>query len=180
MNDARAYIAAGGNVGDRHRTLEAAIRAFDDGTVADTQLLACSRVYETRPVGPSTEPFLNAVVEVRCGRDPVSLMDALLGLERAHGRTRTQKWAARTLDLDLIAFVPDPQGDASDWQPLALETAGLVLPHPAAWQRDFVLAPLADVAPRLPLHRGLAPPVLLAQIPASERTVLHSFPAPWP
>lgn len=177
--DARAYIALGGNVGDRHRTLDSALRAFASGKIAHTRLLTCSRIYETRAVGPSHAPFLNAVVELATGLAPSALMDALLQLERTHGRVRTGRWAARTLDLDLLVYARNPVGDPCTWTLDESCSPSLTLPHPGLTSRDFVLAPLCDVAPRL-LIRGSTPAALLAQIPAPDRTILHAGPAPWP
>ena len=85
---------------------------------------------------PDDPPFLNAVVIVRTELDPHALMAALGRIEEAFGRVRTVQNAPRTLDLDLIAYGRE-QGDC----------AGLILPHPRAAERKFVMGPLAEIAP---------------------------------
>jgi 2-amino-4-hydroxy-6-hydroxymethyldihydropteridine diphosphokinase len=122
-----------------------------------------SSLWATTPVGVEDQPdFHNAVValEVPAGPDPstgaTALLAALKGLERAFGRQARRRWGPRELDLDLLVFgraaldVPRPAGTASD-DP-AKTGAPLVVPHPEARRRLFVLAPLAELAP------GLVPP----------------------
>jgi 2-amino-4-hydroxy-6-hydroxymethyldihydropteridine diphosphokinase len=122
-----------------------------------------SRLYATTPVGLIDQPgFLNAVaaLDVPRGRDPVTgalaLVVALKRLEAAFGRHRRQRWGPRELDLDLLLFgrheidVERPPEGSSLEATAALHA--LVVPHPDAHERLFVLAPLADLAP------GLVPP----------------------
>ncbi|AQR63496.1 2-amino-4-hydroxy-6-hydroxymethyldihydropteridine diphosphokinase [Brevundimonas sp. LM2] len=85
---------------------------------------------------PNDPPFLNGVVLVRTAHDPHALMAALGRIEEAFGRRRTALNAPRTLDLDLIAYGRE-QGDCG----------GLILPHPRAAERRFVMGPLAEIAP---------------------------------
>ncbi|MFY0537093.1 2-amino-4-hydroxy-6-hydroxymethyldihydropteridine diphosphokinase [Nannocystis pusilla] len=107
-----------------------------------TELLRCSPVFETRPLGPSLHPFLNAAVELRTELAPEDLLTELLALEARHGRTRRERWEARTLDLDLLVMTEDGRS-------LRVDTDRLVLPHPELARRDFVLAPLAALRPDL-------------------------------
>lgn len=158
----RAYIGLGANIGDAEVTLRDAIHAL--GTLPGTRVRAVSRLYATDPVGDTDQPeFRNAAValDVAAGRDPaigaLSLLAALKDLERAFGRRRRRRWGPRELDLDLLVFGRarlsvertadarsiDAETDASKASKL------LVVPHPAAATRLFVLAPLADLAPRL-------------------------------
>lgn len=100
-----------------------------------------SSLWRTDPVGGPADqpPFLNAVVALRPDAPwdaPEPLLEALLGIEAEQGRTRRVRWAARTLDLDLLAF-----GARRRTSP------GLTLPHPRLLERAFVLAPLLEVAP---------------------------------
>ena len=81
--------------------------------------------------------YVNAIAELDVAQtSPRALLDALLGIERGFGRERRERWAARTLDLDIIDFAG-----------LAIDEDGLTLPHPRAHERAFVLAPLAELAP---------------------------------
>ena len=103
-------------------------------------VVAVSPVYETAPIGgPDGQgPYLNAVVELRTRRSPRELLALCQRLEVEAGRERTQRWGPRTLDVDVL-LVGDLRVDEDD----------LVVPHPRMWERRFVLAPLADLAPDL-------------------------------
>ncbi|MCC7123307.1 MAG: 2-amino-4-hydroxy-6-hydroxymethyldihydropteridine diphosphokinase [Acidobacteria bacterium] len=129
----RVAIALGSNLGDRHAALEFAI----DRLRALLPDLRLSSIIETAPEGVPDEQgaFLNAVAVGSTSLDPRALLDALLDIERAFGRTRPYRYAARTLDLDLILY-----GD------VVRNEAGLDVPHPRFRERRFVLAPLAEVA----------------------------------
>lgn len=167
-HEANAYVALGSNLGDRWAVLRAAVRELDASP--SSRVVATSSVYEARalvPIGGAPQPdFLNAMVVVATTLPPFALLVELLEVERRHGRTRAERWAARTLDLDLIAYV-EAGGETS----VVLDRPGLVLPHPRAVERDFVLAPLADVAPTLSLE-GRTVAERLAALPAHARTVV--------
>ena len=153
----RAVIGLGANVGDAAGTIRRALRTIDDQP--GWSIVAVSRLYATAPVGVTDQPeFRNAVavVDVPAGPDPASgaldLLVALKGIERDLGRRRRRRWGPREIDLDIEAF-----GDASiaverppAGQSVEVATKGvrlLVVPHPDAAERLFVLAPWADVAP---------------------------------
>lgn len=131
-----AYIALGANLGEPLRVLRQAREA-----VAELgQLTGVSALYRTAPVGgpPGQPDYLNAAVRLQTALDPARLLAALHAIEAAAGRERRERWAARTLDLDLILYGSLVQASPS-----------LTLPHPRAWDRAFVLAPLADLDPDL-------------------------------
>ncbi|HEY4529574.1 MAG TPA: 2-amino-4-hydroxy-6-hydroxymethyldihydropteridine diphosphokinase [Luteimonas sp.] len=134
----RACIGLGGNIGDVQAMLRSAFDAI--AALPGTRLAARSRLYRTPAWGVETQPdFINAAACVETTLGPQALLDALLGIERLHGRVRAadgSRWGPRTLDLDLLLH-----GDA------VIDTPGLVLPHPQLHLRAFVLVPLADVAP---------------------------------
>lgn len=100
--------------------------------------------YSTAPWPPSEQPrFVNAVARIATALTPLEVLERLLAIEAALGRTRGERWAARTVDLDLLAY-----GDrVVDLAP-AGGRPGLVLPHPRLHERAFVLRPLADLAPQ--------------------------------
>lgn len=129
-----AYIALGSNLGDRWETLSAAVRRLR--AEPGLRVIATSNFYETPPINcpPGSGAFLNAVVAVETDRAPENLLQLLLRVERQFGRVRTEPNAPRTLDLDLILY-----GDQ------VINTPELVIPHPRMHERDFVLAPLADL-----------------------------------
>jgi 2-amino-4-hydroxy-6-hydroxymethyldihydropteridine diphosphokinase len=129
-------IALGSNLGDREATLRSAVAALD--ALPLTDLRRVSRFHETEPVGlPGQGRYLNAAAILATGLPPRRLLEALLEIERQHGRVRTGlRNGPRTLDLDLTFY-----GD------LVLSEGGLEVPHPRFTTRRFVLAPLAEIAP---------------------------------
>jgi 2-amino-4-hydroxy-6-hydroxymethyldihydropteridine diphosphokinase len=133
---ARAFIGLGSNLGDRRALLRAAVATLaESGDVA-----AVSDVYETEPVGgPDGQgPYLNLVVELATEDTPRRLLDRCQELEQAAGGERTVRWGPRTLDADVL-WVEGRHVDEPD----------LSVPHPRLWERRFVLAPLAELAPDL-------------------------------
>jgi 2-amino-4-hydroxy-6-hydroxymethyldihydropteridine diphosphokinase len=154
----RAYIGLGANVGDPTATLTAAVKAV--AGLPGVRLRAVSRLYATAPVGDTDQPeFRNAAIaiDVPAGPDPASgalaLLTELKALERGFGRKARRRWGPRELDLDLLVFgrsklsvARPPEGRSDD--PAKFGRL-LVVPHPEAQRRLFVLAPLWDIAPRL-------------------------------
>ena len=122
-----AVIALGGNKGDVAASMRSAIADIDG--LEGTQVTGISPLYRTAAWGmpDGTPDFLNAVIEVTTELDAASLLGRLQHIEVAHGRTREQHWASRTLDLDII-----------DVDGLVSEDPNVTLPHPRAWQRAFV------------------------------------------
>jgi 2-amino-4-hydroxy-6-hydroxymethyldihydropteridine diphosphokinase len=134
---ANVLIALGGNVGDVRATFRKAIANICGMTQA--ALLARSSDYLTPPWGEQQQaPFTNAVIEIETSLDPHALLFTLHKIEKKFGRDRTQetRWGPRSLDLDLIAY-----------DDVRLDKPELTLPHPRVFERAFVLAPLAEIAP---------------------------------
>lgn len=133
----RACVGLGGNIGDVAAALRDALAALD--ALPGTRLLRASGLYRTPAWGVQDQPdFVNAAALLATTLSPRALLDALLAIERAHGRERAadgSRWGPRTLDLDLLLY-----GDA------VIDEPGLVVPHPQLHARAFVLVPLADVA----------------------------------
>ena len=129
-------MALGSNLGSRLAHLRAAFDALGELSVGGE--LACSRIYETDPVGPGAQrAYLNAVVRMRPTLEPRPLLEALLAIEASRGRERgPQRHAARTLDLDLLLY-----GERR------IDEPGLIVPHPRLAERAFVLEPLCDLDP---------------------------------
>ena len=132
----RAFVGLGSNLGDRRALLAGAVAGLRRGG----DVIAVSPLYETEPVGgPEGQgPYLNLVVELATTDSPRRLLERCQELEEAAGRVRRERWGPRTLDADVL-FV---EGEAVD-------EADLTVPHPRLWERRFVLAPLADLAPDL-------------------------------
>ncbi|MCQ9180691.1 2-amino-4-hydroxy-6-hydroxymethyldihydropteridine diphosphokinase [Streptomyces sp. IBSBF 2953] len=140
-NPKRAVISLGSNLGNRLETLQGAIDALED--TPGVRIKAVSPVYETEPWGvePGSQPsYFNAVVLLKTTLPPSSLLERAHAVEEAFHRVRDERWGARTLDVDIVAYA-----DVVDDDP------HLTLPHPRAHQRAFVLAPWHDVDPEAQL-----------------------------
>lgn len=127
----------GSNVGDRSAHLDAAGAALRE--LPRTRVVAVSGALETAPWGPIAQgAYLNAAAVVETDLSARELLAALQEIERSRGRDRSKesRWGPRTLDLDLVLF-----GEA------VIDEPGLSVPHPRMHEREFVLAPLARVAP---------------------------------
>jgi 2-amino-4-hydroxy-6-hydroxymethyldihydropteridine diphosphokinase len=134
----RAYVGLGANLGDRERTLRAAVDALvdEDGI----EVVAVSALRETDPVGVGEQPrYLNGAVALETTVSARDLLDRLLAVEQRFGRVRVPgEHAPRTLDLDLLLY-----GDGE------IDEPGLTVPHPRLHERRFVLEPLAELDPGL-------------------------------
>ncbi|MFH9553181.1 2-amino-4-hydroxy-6-hydroxymethyldihydropteridine diphosphokinase [Streptomyces sp. NPDC051445] len=140
-NPQRAVISLGSNLGNRLETLQGAIDALED--TPGVRVKAVSPVYETEPWGvePGSQPsYFNAVVLLKTTLPPSSLLERAHAVEEAFHRVRDERWGARTLDVDIVAYA-----DVVDDDPR------LTLPHPRAHERAFVLAPWHDVEPEAQL-----------------------------
>lgn len=134
-----AFVGLGANLNHPAAQIERALAAI--AALPDTELLRQSGLYGSRPMGPANQPdYVNAVAQVETLLSAEDLLTALLAIERRQGRERSpaQRNGPRTLDLDLLLH-----GDAVRADP------NLTLPHPGAHERDFVLVPLAEIAPDL-------------------------------
>ena len=135
----RAYVALGANLGDRERTIRAALVALD--AAPGVRVAAVSTLRETDPVGYLDQPrFLNGAAALETSLAPRELLDLLLAVEQGLGRARegVPPQGPRTIDLDLLLF-----GTAR------IEEPGLQIPHPRLHERRFVLEPLAELDPSL-------------------------------
>lgn len=138
----RYYLGLGANLGRRAHNLAAAIERLL--ARAEAKLVAESSVYETEPVGIIDQPaFLNMAACVETEAAPEDLLREALAVERGLGRVREVRWGPRTIDIDLLLY---------DGPPIA--SADLELPHPRLGERQFVLVPLAEIAPDAMLPDG--------------------------
>lgn len=130
----QAALSIGSNLGQRLANLQFAIDQLEKN---ECQMITCSSVYETEPVGGVEQgPYLNAVVIVGTQLEPLQLLQAVLSIEELAHRVRDVRWGPRTLDIDVI----DIAGFSS-------ATEELTVPHPRAHERAFVLTPLLEIAP---------------------------------
>jgi len=137
-----AYVALGSNLAEPlHQVTRA---CYELQQIRATELICMSSWYISKAVGPGTQPdFINGVVALRTACVAEELLLAMQAIEAAHNRQREIHWGARTLDLDLLLY-----GN------LVQNSPTLTLPHPHLQQRNFVVYPLADVAPDLRLPNG--------------------------
>ena len=134
-----AYIGLGANLGERERTIAAALRRIDEDE--RTSLMGSTVPIETDPVGYTDQPrFFNAAASLATTRSPRELLDLLLEIERDLGRVRGEgpRYGPRTIDLDLLLY-----GDET------IDEDALEVPHPRLHERRFVLEPLAELDPGL-------------------------------
>ena len=134
-----AILSLGSNLGDRRVTLEAAIQRISD--TKGIKLLKQSEIYESVALtdsgyDPEQPSYLNAVVQIETSLKPKQLLRALNEIENEYGRIRLQRWAPRTLDIDIITYGFE-----------LIETKSLIVPHPRAFERSFVLVPWLEIDP---------------------------------
>ena len=131
-----AYVALGSNLGDKEANLRKALELLQERGV---EIVKTSTFISTEPYGVTDQPqFLNGVCEVRTSLEPLELLHTLLDIEQEMGRVRLRHWGERNIDLDLLLY-----------EDVVMDTPQLKLPHPDMQNRDFVLLPLAEIAPEL-------------------------------
>jgi len=166
------YVGLGANLGDREESLSQAVERMENDS--ELAVVSLSSVFETEPIGPPGQDFyLNAVVGMRVLLGPLELLERLREIERLTGRDRRPedaRWGPRTLDLDILFF-----GDRT------LEVAELVIPHARAHERNFVMTPLAQIAPDLIHPRlGISVAEMARGLPDLGHAYDWSGPTPWP
>ncbi len=133
-----AYVGIGSNLGDARTQVMAAFDAL--GRLPQTRLIARSRLYGSKPLGDKPQgDFVNAAAGLLTQLAPERLLNEMAALEATAGRPAVREhWGPRTLDLDLLVYGRERRDEP-----------GLRLPHPGIVARNFVLYPLADIAPEL-------------------------------
>jgi 2-amino-4-hydroxy-6-hydroxymethyldihydropteridine diphosphokinase len=144
MVAAMIVVALGSNLdgpwGTPRQTVERAIIALNQFPLG---IVARSKLIITSPFGKKNQPsFVNAAALIETALSPHALLRKLHMIERAAGRQRRTRWGPRTLDLDLIDYHGLVRSQPS------MQLKQLVLPHPGAAKRDFLLLPIAEIAPR--------------------------------
>ncbi len=132
-----AYLGLGSNLGNRFENLSQSVERLR--AVDDIEVREISPVYETDPVGVPEQPrYLNAVLRVETVLEAEKLLGTCLAIESSMGRVRTERWGARNIDIDILLY-----------EDQVVRSGELNLPHLYMHQREFVLRPLADIAPGL-------------------------------
>jgi 2-amino-4-hydroxy-6-hydroxymethyldihydropteridine diphosphokinase len=128
-------LGLGSNLGSRAQNLAAGLELLD--ATEGYRVARVSPVYQSEPVGPPQPRYLNAAARVQSAHPPRALLARLHAIEGLLGRTRAQRWTARTLDLDIL------------WGPQPVHEDALTIPHAQLCERWFALRPMLDVAPEL-------------------------------
>ena len=137
------YIGIGSNLAKPIDNAKIAIEALRQ--LPQSQLITCSKLYSSKPMGPQDQPdYINAVAQIQTSLQPLALLDALQQIELLQGRVRkAERWGPRTLDLDLLLY-----GQS------VIKNERLTVPHYGIKQREFVLYPLAEIAEYLVFPDG--------------------------
>ncbi len=126
-------VAIGANLGDRLKSFKSASRFLQNLSV---EPIVKSSIWESEPVGPARYTFFNGAAKITTGVPPVELLNKLKSFEKEAGRTRTERWGPRVLDLDIIRY-----GN------LVIDEDTLIIPHPEYQKRLFVLKPMLEIDP---------------------------------
>lgn len=136
MSKHTAYVALGSNLGNKEENIRQALKLLAEQGV---EIVQVSTLIATEPYGVLDQPgFCNGVCQVRTDLEPLELLRLLLATEKQMGRVRLRHWGERNIDLDLIFY-----------EDVIMDTQELRLPHPDMQNRDFVLVPMAELAPDL-------------------------------
>lgn len=138
-----AFVAVGSNLSDPVGQAQNAIEALKG--LPSSEFIQSSMLYSSTPMGPQDQPdYINAVVEIKTKLTPLELLDCTQAIELEQGRVRKEeRWGPRTLDLDIILYGNE-----------VIDSERLVVPHYGMKEREFVLYPLAEIAPNLTLPCG--------------------------
>jgi len=156
---ATVYIGIGSNLNQPEQQVKQAIISLSDLT--DSSLIAESSLYLSPPMGlQNQDHYINAVVKLKTQLSPITLLDQLQSIEKSQGRVRkTERWSARTLDLDLLLYGQQ-----------LIDQPRLKVPHYGMKRRDFVLIPLAEIEPELILPDNSRLTDLIEQLAKSSVT----------
>jgi len=146
------YIGLGANLDQPQQQVEQAL--IELARLPSSKLVTQSSLYHSKPVGPQDQPdYVNAVALIETELSPLDLLDKLQQLEQEHGRIRKRHWGERTLDLDIILI-----------DNLEIKSERLIVPHPFAQQRSFVIYPLFEISPTLSFPNGKSLEQLLTEL----------------
>ena len=138
----KVYVALGSNLANPQAQLISALQVMNE--LSDSKLVAVSSFYQSKPLGPQDQPdYVNAVACLETALAPLALLDELQRIEHEQGRVRLRRWGERTLDLDILLYSNH-----------IIQSERLTVPHYDMHQREFVIIPLAEIAPYLSLPNG--------------------------
>jgi len=138
----KSYLSLGSNEGNKEENLKNALEFL--GESPGIEVVKVSSVYETEPWGGVEQPsYYNLAIEIETTLDPDELLQTCQEIENILGRKRRVRWGSRTIDIDILTY-----------QQVNIRTDRLILPHPYMEIREFVLAPLREIAPNFLLSSG--------------------------
>ena len=156
------YIGLGANIDGPIEQIHIALQTLK--ALPETQLIRCSSLYGSAPLGPEDQPdYVNAVAELETTLAPLDLLDALQAIEKIQGRIKHRHWGERCIDLDILLYGNE-----------TLNSERLNLPHHEMANRSFVVTPLLEIAPDLTLPDGQR----LSQIQPEFDGDLHKLQSP--
>ena len=130
----KVLIGIGSNLGSPQENCKKAISLLYE--LESINILKQSSLYQSEPIGKKNQPwFVNAAIEIQTTLNPESLLKTLLNIEQQMGRTRSEKWGPRIIDLDIL-----------DYEGRMINSKSLTLPHPEMLNRRFVLEPLSEIS----------------------------------
>lgn len=157
----KVYLLIGGNLGDREKNLLTARKKISGQA---GEIVQASRIYQTAAWGIRDQPdYLNQVLLLKTSLSPQQCLKKLLAIEQDMGRVRTQKNAARVIDIDILLFNDE-----------VISEPGLIIPHPEIANRRFALAPLNELAPAY-IHPLLRVSINHLLIRCSDTLDVHIF-----
>lgn len=147
------FIGMGSNMNNPVSQLQTALNSI--AQLNQSELIRCSSLYQSSAIGPGKqEDYINAVIEIQTSLPPLTLLAALQAIENQQGRKRELRWGPRTLDLDILLYGSQ-----------LISSEQLTVPHKELINRNFVLYPLAEIAPNLFLPNNVSLSSLLANCP---------------
>ncbi|MDG2953144.1 2-amino-4-hydroxy-6-hydroxymethyldihydropteridine diphosphokinase [Bisgaard Taxon 10/6] len=154
------YIALGSNLNEPAEQLNTAVKAI--AALPYTSVEKVSSYYGSKPMGPQDQPdYVNAVLQIQTELSPPALLDELQRIENEQGRVRLRRWGERTLDLDILLY-----------DNLKMQSERLTIPHYDMQNREFVIVPLAEIAPERILPDGKTVAELMQNFTHHQMTVI--------
>lgn len=159
----KAYIGIGSNKGDKLSFLKKAVEKINKDEKSKVEI--CSSIYKTKPLKNfNKENFLNAVIKISTEYSHMELFYFLKGIEKELGRSKTEKWGNREIDLDILLY-----------NDLVYSNGIITIPHKEIVNRDFVLAPLCEIDSTL-IHPELKQKICDIRVKDSEKCIIGKLP----
>jgi 2-amino-4-hydroxy-6-hydroxymethyldihydropteridine diphosphokinase len=158
----QVYVGVGSNVGNKKENFLEALSRL--AKLPDTKIVKESSLYESEPLGDSTDWYINGAIEIETKFKPDMLLKKFKNIERAMGRKKVKKrWGARIIDLDILLY-----------EGLIVRKKTLNIPHPEMQKRKFVLIPLSEIAPQV-IHPELGVTISELLVTVKDDKKIHLF-----